>query len=105
MAEAYVQCWHQNVFAWCNKILMERRSWPAHLQLIKRILCIANLVQCYAKVTSQHTGALVDVQAAPEMVLCHLILLLPEVYLAHTIPEEDILMSLCRRPYVTTHYA
>ena len=70
----------------------------AHLQLIKRILCVANLVQCHAKVAPQHTGPLVDVQAAAEMILCHFILLLPEVYLAHTIPGEDMSMSQCRRP-------
>ena len=69
----------------------------AHLQLIKRILRTANLVQCHPKIASQHAGALVDMQAASEMILCHLILLLPEVYLTHTIPEEDMPMSKCSR--------
>ena len=58
----------------------------AHLQLVQGVLSVANLVQSYTQVAAQHTGALVDVQAAPEVVLCHLILLLPEVYLPNSIP-------------------
>ena len=59
---------------------------PPDLQLVKSILGTPNFVQCHSNIAAQHTGALVDEQAAPEVVLCHLILLLPEVDLAHPIP-------------------
>lgn len=59
------------------------------LKLIKSILGTADLVQRYSNIAAQHTGALVDEQAAPEVVLCHLILLLPEVDLAHPIPATQ----------------
>lgn len=63
-----------------------RLGLGANLKLVKGILCAPNLVQSNSNIAAQHTGALVDEQAAPEVVLCHLILLLPEIYLAHPIP-------------------
>jgi len=57
-----------------------------NLQLLQRICCTPNLVKSHANIAAQHTGALVDEQAASEVVLGHLILLLPEVDLADAIP-------------------
>ena len=59
------------------------------LKLIKGILSSANLVQGHSNIAAQHRGALVDQQAAPEVVLCHLILLLPEVDLPHPVPVNQ----------------
>ena len=57
-----------------------------HLKLVKSILGTTDFVEGNTNIAAQHTGALVDEQAASEMVLCHFVLLLPEVDLAHSIP-------------------
>lgn len=57
-----------------------------YLQLLQGICCTPNLVKSHTNIAAQHTGALIDEQAAPEVVLCHLILLLPEVDLTDPIP-------------------
>jgi len=61
-----------------------------YLQLFQGISCTPNLVESHANIAAQHAGALVDKQAAPEVVLSHLILLLPEVDLTHPIPATRV---------------
>lgn len=57
-----------------------------YLQLFQSVLESVDFVQGQAHIAAEHTRSGVDQQAASEVILCHFILFLSEVDLAHSVP-------------------